>query len=140
MAMIRILVANGLHDEASKEIESSVQNNDLAVALKALVAAHQGDKSGFAEVARQYDDNSDLNPFWRVMVYAWGGLRDAANRTAAEIDKHHFGSAALWQQVHWCACGAPWDLEATPNFAAKIKEGNVPWPPPSPMSFPLKDW
>ena len=140
MATIRILVANGLYDEASQEIESSVQDNDLALALEAMVVAHQGDKPGFAQVLKQYGDNPDFDPFWKLMVYAWGGQRDAANRRAAEIDKHHFGPVALWQEVHWCACGAPWDLEATPNFAAKIKEGNVAWPPPSPMSFPLKDW
>jgi TolB-like protein len=140
MAMIRILVANGLYDEASREIESSVQDNDLALALEAMVVAHQGDKPSFAQVLKQYNDNPDFDPFWKLMVYAWGGQRDAANRRAAEIDKHHFGPVALWQQAHWCACGAPWDLEATPNFAARVKEGNVPWPPPSPMIFPLKDW
>jgi TolB-like protein len=140
MTLMRTLVANGLYDEASREIENSVQDNELALALEALVVAHQGDKLRFAQALKQYTDNPDIDPFWKMMVYAWGGQRDAANRRAAEIDKHHFGPMALWQQVHWCACGAPFDLEATPNFAAKIKEGNVPWPPPSPMNFPLKDW
>ena len=140
MALMRTLVANGLYEEASREIDNSVQNVDLAMALKALVIAHQGDKPGFAQVLKQYNDNPDFDPFWDLIVYAWGGQRDAANRRAAAMDEHHFGSVLLWQQVHWCACGAPFDLEATPNFAARIKEGNVPWPPPSPMSFPLKDW
>jgi hypothetical protein len=40
----------------------------------------------------------------------------------------------------WCYCGAPFDLEATPNFAAKLREGDLPWPPRSPIDFPLKDW
>jgi len=140
MAMIRLLIANGLYDEASREIESSVQDNNVALALKALAMAHQGDNAGFAQVLKQFNDNPDRDPYWDLMINAWGGQRDAANRSAARIDKHHFGPVVLWQQAHWCACGAPWDLEATPNFAAKIKEGNVPWPPPSPMSFPLKDW
>ena len=140
MTMIRILVANGLYDEASQKIESAVQDSDLAIALRALVAAHQGDKAGLGQAIKHYNDNPDLDPFWKLIVYAWGGQRDAANRRAAEIDKHHFGPVSLWQLAHWCACGAPWDLEATPNFAANIKEGNIPWPPPSPMTFPLKDW
>ena len=46
----------------------------------------------------------------------------------------------LWYYLQWCGCGAPWDLEATPNFAAEVEEGDLPWPPRSPMSFPLKDW
>ena len=140
MAMIRILIANGLYDEANREIESSLQDNNLALAMKALTMAHQGDKAGFAQVLKQRDEDPDSDHYWDLMVYAWGGQRDAANRRAAEIDEHHFGPQALWQQAHWCACGASWDLEATPNFAARIKQGNVPWPPPAPMSFPLKDW
>jgi TolB-like protein len=120
MAMIRILIANGLYDEANREIESSVQDNNLALAMKALTMAHQGDKAGFAQVLKQRDEDPDSDHYWDLMVYAWGGQRDAANRRAAEIDEHHFGPQALWQQAHWCACGASWDLEATP--------------------FPLKDW
>jgi hypothetical protein len=46
----------------------------------------------------------------------------------------------LAQVIAWCACGAPWDLEATPNFAALASEGNLTWPPASPMPLPLKDW
>jgi hypothetical protein len=26
-----------------------------------------------------------------------------------------------------------------PNFAAKFQEGGLPWPPRSPIAFPLKD-
>jgi hypothetical protein len=74
------------------------------------------------------------------MVYTWSGRRADANRRAAEVDEHYFGPIVLWQAAHWCQCGAPWDLEATPNFAAKIKEASMVWPPITPLSFPLKDW
>jgi hypothetical protein len=56
------------------------------------------------------------------------------------MDQHDFGTTTLVQAVVWCDCGAPWDLEATPNFAAKIAEANLPWPPRQTMEFPLKDW
>jgi hypothetical protein len=46
----------------------------------------------------------------------------------------------LWQLAQWCQCGSPWDLEVTPNFAAKIEEANMTWPPVTPLSYPLKDW
>jgi hypothetical protein len=39
-----------------------------------------------------------------------------------------------------CNCGAPFDLEATPNFARLIDEANLPWPPQSPIDWPLKGW
>jgi len=31
-------------------------------------------------------------------------------------------------------------LTATPVFAAKIAESGLQWPPPSPMTYPFKDW
>jgi hypothetical protein len=40
----------------------------------------------------------------------------------------------------WCHCGAPFDLEATPNFEADLREADLPWPPTAPIKFPLKDW
>ena len=78
--------------------------------------------------------------FWDVIVYAWGGHLAEAGRRAAEIDEKAFGPVLLRQITHCCTCGAPWDLEATPNFAARIRDGNIAWPPPSPLTFPLKDW
>lgn len=37
---------------------------------------------------------------------------------AAEWDMYQFGAAVMVQYLQWCGCGSPWDLEATPNFAA----------------------
>jgi len=56
------------------------------------------------------------------------------------VDQHAFGSVALTLLTYWCACGAPWDITATPNFAAQIEESGLPWPPASPIRFPLKNW
>ena len=78
--------------------------------------------------------------FFYVPINAWIGNREAVNIEAAEIDQYPTGTTALWQLVHWCQCGAPWDLEATPNFAARIAEANVTWPPVTPLQYPLKDW
>ena len=73
-------------------------------------------------------------------VVAWGGHRKAVNSLVAKIDQHHFGLVPLAQLAIWCGCGAPWDLEATPNFAAKLEESGLRWPPEPIMEFPLKDW
>jgi hypothetical protein len=56
------------------------------------------------------------------------------------VDAHHFGPVTLAEISQWCACGAPFDLEATPNFAAKLKESGLAWPPTPVMDYPLKDW
>ena len=34
----------------------------------------------------------------------------------------------------------PFDLEAAPNFARAIEESELPWPPDSGRTYPLKDW
>ncbi len=34
----------------------------------------------------------------------------------------------------------PFDLDATPNFAAKLAASDLSWPPPTDMTFPDKDW
>ncbi len=138
--LLRALVANGLYDEARREIGTSVQDSDMALIFEAMILTHQGDMPGFEKIAKQYAAAPNADPFWDLELYAWSGQRDAANRRAAVIDENPFGPFVLVQLIHWCACGAPWDLEATPNFEARIKDYNMPWPPPSPMKFPLKDW
>jgi TolB-like protein len=139
MILVQALVSNGLHDEALLVIENDVPDDDLAHALQILVAAHRGDKERSGQLLAEYDENYN-GDFFDVIVHAWSGSREAANRRAAEIDEHFFGAMVLWQLANWCQCGSPWDPEAAPNFAAKIKEANITWPPKAPLSFPLKDW
>lgn len=138
--LIRALVANGQDDEARQEIADHIQDDLLALQFKALLAAHEGDQASFERFLNEYKAADPSNMFWPLIISAWGGQREAVNRMATTIDRHHFGSATLTQIAVWCACGAPWDMDATPNFAAKLKEGSLPWPPQTTMEFPLKDW
>lgn len=140
MALIRALIANGRHEEALKEIDSRIQDAETALAFKALSAAHEGDRARFDVLFERFQAENSSGHFWMAIVAAWGGVREVANAAAAQIDTHPFGPVTLVQITTWCACGAPWDLEATPNFAAKLKESGLQWPPPAPMEFPLKDW
>ena len=139
-ALVRALVANGLHEEARKEIDDRIQDDDISFAFKALVMAHEGDQDRFDEFYETFKAANTTGRYWALLVSAWGGYREEANRMAARIDQHHFGSVTLTQITQWCACGAPFDLEATPNFAAKLEEGGLTWPPQATMDFPLKDW
>ncbi len=68
------------------------------------------------------------------------GDRATANRAAAEIDAMTVGPEILLRFSDRCGCGAPFDLDATPNFARLLREGNLPWSPPAPIRFPLKSW
>ena len=139
-ALVRALIAHGQHAEARKEIDDRIWEVDLAAAFKALVSAHEGNQIRFDEEAAQFKVENVTGHYWAVIVAAWERYREEANSAAAMIDEHPFGSATLPQVVVWCGCGAPFDLEATPNFAAKLKEGNLPWPPQTTMEFPLKSW
>ena len=139
MTHLQALIANDLHDEAAQTIESEIQDAGLAHVFHMMVAAHRGDQDRLAPLVDAYDEQAPVG-FFDILINAWIGRRDAANQAAAEIDEHYFGPMVLWQEAHWCQCGAPWDLEATPNFAAKIEEANLTWPPKTPLSFPLKDW
>jgi len=139
MTMVQALVSNGLHDEALQVIEDDVPGVVLAHVLKILVAAHQGDRERTDRLLVEYSE-LHVGSFFDILVYAWSGGKEEANRRAAEIDEHFFGAMALWQIANWCQCGSPWEFEVTPNYGAKIEEANITWPPKAPLSFPLKDW
>ena len=139
MTMVQALVSNGLHDEALRVIESDIRGDGLARMLEILVVAHDGDTERTDRLLAEYNEARDYG-FFDILVYAWSGRREEANRRATEIDEHFFGPIVLWQIANWCQCGSPWDPEAAPNFAAKIEEANISWPPKAPLSFPLKGW
>jgi hypothetical protein len=44
------------------------------------------------------------------------------------------------EAVKSCFCVAPFDLEARPNFKARIEEAGFSWPPVSRIRKPAKDW
>ncbi len=74
------------------------------------------------------------------MLEASRGNRGEANRLAAAIDARTFGHVALLQAIYDCLCGAPFDLDATPAFAAMLADSGLAWPPATPFDFPLKEW
>jgi hypothetical protein len=75
-----------------------------------------------------------------VVSNAIMGDRVGANAIAARLDAEPAGSAELARTVNACACGAPWDLSATPNFAARLQEAGWDWPPETLFDYPAKDW
>lgn len=72
-----------------------------------------------------------------LIVNAIAGRREEANAIAARIDARPLGSVTLLDISMGCGCGAPFDLEATPNFAARLENSGLAWPPPADLGFPL---
>ena len=139
MISLQTLLANGLHDDAYAVVASEVSEDWVAEVFEAMITAHRGDRDRLAPFIERADE-VPLNDFFALQFNAWTGRRTEANAGAAIIDEHFFGPQSLWQIVQWCQCGAPFDLEATPNFAAKVSDADIVWPPRSPLTFPLKDW
>ena len=64
------------------------------------------------------------------------GDRAEANRHAAALDARPAGGLLLAVLIAECQCGAPFDLDATPNFKARIAESGLRWPPPQTIKYP----
>ena len=64
------------------------------------------------------------------------GDRAEANRHAAALDARPAGGLLLAILVAECQCGAPFDLDATPNFKARLAESGLRWPPPQTIRYP----
>ena len=110
------------------------------MALRAMLAAAQGDREKADAVHQDYHLDPGIGLFWDLSYYAWIGDQENANRIAAKVAEHSFGGVALATTILWCNCGAPWDLAATPKFAELVADAGFDWPPASPIQFPLKNW
>ncbi|MBA3544148.1 MAG: hypothetical protein H0T83_06890, partial [Chthoniobacterales bacterium] len=64
------------------------------------------------------------------------GDRAEANRRAAAIDAQPAGPFILGVLTADCLHGAPFDLDATPHFKARLAESGLPWPPPQVTKYP----
>jgi|GEM_PF-5441759 len=113
----------------------------LNEAAAIMLAAFEGRKDDarrlFGEMSSkfgQFDQTKTL------LHYAMLGDRQAANDLASEIDQRPEGAVMLLEMTQMCGCGAPFDLEAAPNFAARLKEAEFSWPPKTLIDYPLKDW
>ena len=139
-AAVVALTAAGRFDDADRFIDVHEIDEHRAVRLRLNVASARGD----AELANKLLDEYFAAPGSGAHLYlaylAQMGHRDRANALAAEIDSRPFGYLGLVTNVYFCFCGAPFDIERTPNFAAIIDEAGFAWPPPTPMEWPLKTW
>ena len=134
------LILKGQNEKAQAELDTRIKSADGVKSQLVGVAAALGHREQAEDLFEEYRGSQYENRFNTLAMYAWTGDRENANRLAADFDQHPFGHIALSISVLHCECGSPWDLSATPVFAAKIAESGLHWPPLSPMTFPLKDW
>jgi adenylate cyclase len=92
------------------------------------------------EVLESSQKESAIDEMSLLLVEAALGNREAANAHASKLDARFAGPFILVETIKGCFCGAPFDLDVTPNFKARIEEAGFSWPPPSPIKYPAKDW
>ena len=133
------LLATGQVDDAAllgPKPEGSVMFYDRQIMLEALA----GDPVLARQMAEEYWSRPGVDDWSSLIVAALVGDRDRANEFAARIDARPGSVIALSVSVFACYCGAPFDLEVTPNYKARIEEAGFPWPPRMSIDFLTKTW
>jgi TolB-like protein len=133
-------LAAGRPDNAEQVISRYIRDESQVLMLRETLAASQGDLVRAQGFADRFEETGAHRPIGSIASLAFRGMRDEANKQAAEIDAHPYGYLHLMLVPAACYCGAPWDLEFTPNFAKLLQDAELAWPPASPINWPLKDW
>jgi TolB-like protein len=136
-ALANALIAAGQFDDAKRFIDREFRDDRRLFQYETRLASARGDAGEANRLLEAYGsrlDDTDL------LVPGPSGRRDLANEMAHRIDAQPYGYLRLMTAVMTCYCGAPFDLEVTPDFARRLEEAELPWPPASPIDWPLKDW
>jgi tetratricopeptide (TPR) repeat protein len=139
-ALIHAYIAAGRLDDAEYALKQEDGSPEELADRYMTLAAARGDAGEVLVqkelMMRHHGERIDV-----ILNYLpRSGDREASNLIAAELDAHPYGYLALMGTPTFCMCGAPWDIEVTPNFARRLKDAGFDWPPASPIEWPLKDW
>ena len=107
---------------------------------RVAIAAGRADETRAEALQQQYLQTFGPDDSMSLVMEAMRGRRNEANRLARLIDGRPAGYLAMMMALLRCGCGAPFDLEATPDFAARMTESGLRWPPLEPIHFPSKNW
>ncbi len=131
-------IAAGQIDKASAASQRYITLERVRDLHKVEFAAARGDGEAANALLQEAIEKYDFGP--RVEQWTILGERERANAAAAKLDAAPLGFLYLQIEISRCLCGAPFDLEVTPNFARMVEEGSFAWPPPDVIDWPLKDW
>jgi hypothetical protein len=139
-ARVLAYLALGRIDEAESLYAAGGLGAPGAPPSMRLLALQIPAAGGRAEAWAMLRPSVENDPGRLLVGAAVFGDRTTANRTAAQIDAMTLGATILLRFTDRCGCGAPFDLDATPNFARQVRDGRLQWSPAAPITFPLKDW
>lgn len=140
IARINTMVAMGHLTKAEELYRARIRGDEETGQLAVLFAAVSGEVEKASILSSAWAEQFGANRREMIFFAAWIGDRESSNARAAAIDARDLGSSLLASIIFYCLCGAPFDLDATPNFRQRLNESGLAWPPPSPIEFPAKDW
>jgi len=134
------LLATGQFQGAQGVYDPNPEGSIYRMPRKILAYAMENDISRGRALFESAKSGTRVDDMDLLIFEAALGDREAANAIASKIDARFAGPFILAEVVKSCFCGAPFDLEATPNFKKRIEEAGFSWPPVTPINFPAKDW
>jgi len=133
------LLANGHVDDRGAP-GPGTETSRIPYDRQILQEALAGDPAVARRMADDYWSGPDTDDRSSIVIAAVIGDRARANEAAARIDAYPGSAVVISHAVFTCFCGAPFDLDATPNYKARIEEAGFPWPPPKRIDYPAKTW
>jgi hypothetical protein len=130
------LLALGRAREAVEEARLVDRTDTRHGHTLAIAHAAAGAPGQARQAAETWLAQEGLNEGAVLTLLAFLNRRDEANALAAASDHRPGGHLGLAGAVLECLCGAPFDIEATPNFKARIEQGELQWPPLAPITLP----
>lgn len=137
---VRALIGLGRLDEARALLATVDANTEFFAIAQIVLGRASGESAATIHDRLQAFDRtgSQLNAWSHVdaVEASLSGNRVEANRRAAAFDARPGGALMLVLLTGLCQCGAPFDLDATPNFKARLAESGLHWPPPETIKYP----
>lgn len=135
-----VLLAMGRFKDDPGSAGATPRGSFSLVPRKIMVSAAHGNIEQAREFDGEWAKSQDIDDLSRLLVAAMLGERRQANELAGTMDARLVGPFSLAVAVYQCLCGAPFEIDSTPNFKARIEEAGFPWPPPTRVHYPAKDW
>lgn len=128
--------------EAQELLPSVEVKGEFYYVAQLIVGRAAGeDPAALHALLRGLDRSQSKLKVWAIADAAEAALlgdRAEANRQAAALDARPAGGLLLATLTTECQCGAPFDLDATPNFKARLAESGLRWPPPQTVNYPSR--
>jgi len=137
---VQALVMLGRTDEARAQLAALDPADDNYYKAQVFVGTAAGEPAADLHARLKTVDRSrsiyKFQGLADAIEVALSGDRSEANRHAAALDARPAGPFLLAVLTADCLCGAPFDLDATPNFKARLAESGLRWPPPQTIKYP----